>query len=850
MKKIILLLFCFTVMLFANIYDTKTIQEDFKAGNVDKYNYDALPLLDKNVVKIKYLAATGAGSYISAVPNVDDYTTPSSNILEVFKCPKGGMGYSTTVYSVDFATLSMTCMVARAGALEKPLGLFPWSLTDYGSGYKPWVNYFEKNVKKAALDNEDIINASKIQFSGLEAARVGAKNASEAAGANTGIPKIIFGTLLGDTGLIDVQSSINHSAIVLNEGNIVKGSNFLKTKSAATVSNSDVRIGDVWNVNVSDTGDWLGWIKNVVRAVAPGEREVIALKVDEITYENEDKSSDIITSRLINLLEFYPKFSQLSQDFYMTMLGALGVFGVLFYTSQKIGNPEDKSPNHIYMGGIIAMFIIFFPANSNNIVAQGEELKVSQNNFTKFEVMGYYTAVDFANGIANIVIDNEMNSIARRAGAINANTIIDVSASEEIVKKERIAALGALIYCRDTYHLEYVQKYSEKNFVFPKSEQYVYAQYIKKGLYPNIYDSINNNGLLVAENPLKHFPKISISGCNKIEKKLDYLEKMSEKNEATLAAATTGISNGKIKMLEHLYHSQYSMFNEWEYMSIIALPTIVYKSESLERLFGEKEMDSATKNLNENDGAIDDFIQSTPYFLVPGTQTFYQIFKDNSDKLLSLGGAAVGSVVPGVGTVAGGVVGKVLGATFSEAIAFIFTTMTIKNFLSVLPIVGIIMLGLLINLKIIIKVFTYHLMAPFVLLLCFSKQNVQLALNYVARVITIMFEIPIFVLSIFAAMAARDILLAVGTPMSSTVLKIMNELNNSQSGSLLDSMLDNFMIGLIEMSLQIFAFIIIYKILSTYHTQVFEAMEVKTAAAFDGAINETISSAQAYGQRL
>jgi hypothetical protein len=160
------------------------------------------------------------------------------------------------------------------------------------------------------------------------------------------------------------------------------------------------------------------------------------------------------------------------------------------------------------------------------------------------------------------------------------------------------------------------------------------------------------------------------------------------------------------------------------------------------------------------------------------------------------------------------------------------------------------MISLLIILKIIIKIFTYHLMAPFVMLLAFSKQNVQLVLNYVARVITIMFEIPIFVLSVYAAMSARDILLALGTPMSSAVLKIMSEITEAQNDSIVHNMLDYLAQGAIEVTLQIFAFIIIYKILSTYHTMIFEAIEAKTASALDDVVTSTQQSAVNYGQRL
>jgi len=845
MKKIILLLFCFTSILFANIYDTKTIIEDFKANNVDKYNKDDIPLIDKQQAKIKYLLPMGPGSYIVQVQSP---SAGAGNVLEVFKCPKGTELYSTTLYSVDFKNLSMQCMVARKNQLEKPIALFNWHLSDYGDevefsatlpNWKKWEEYFTKDLAAAAGANEELLNSSKAQFAGLIRAKNEAKEANEAAGANIGIPKIILGTLLSDTGLIDVQSSINHSAIVLNEGNTVAGGNFLKTKSATTVNSSDATFGEVWKVDPDTVGGVVPWMANIWNKVSVGNKQVVALKVKETAYQYQDKSSDVITSRLVNLLEFYPKFSQLNQDLYMLLLGIFGIAGISMISAARASQffeKDEQSKNKIIIwgGGILLSAVAFFPTDSQLVSIDGKEFKSSQNNFSKFEVMGYYTAVDFANGIANIVIDNEMNSIARRAGAINTNTIIDVAASQQLNIKERSAVATALTYCANTYHIPYTQQYNVGgNFTFPKSEQYVYAQYIKKGLNPTIYSSVNNNGLMTMDNP-EGYPKISLSACQKIEQRLDYLEAMSAKNEATLAAATTGVDENKIKMIEALYSTQYSMLNEWEYMSIIALPTIVYKAEHLGQLF-DKQKDSASQNLDDNGGGfIKQITKSIPYYLMPGVSSIQSLIQTQTTN--------AGGVFGGIGRFFGGLVGGLTGFHFAVEVS--------KNLVATLPIVGIIMFSLLINVKIIVKIFTYHLMAPFVMLLAFSKQNIQIVLNYVARVLTIMAEIPIFVLSIFAAMAARDILMAVGTPLSSTIVKIMSEITESQDDSIENNLMDYLLQGSLEILLQIFAFVVIYKILSTYHTQIFEGMEVKTASAFDSVVTDTVNSAQQYGQRL
>lgn len=61
----------------------------------------------------------------------------------------------------------------------------------------------------------------------------------------------------------------------------------------------------------------------------------------------------------------------------------------------------------------------------------------------------------------------------------------------------------------------------------------------------------------------------------------------------------------------------------------------------------------------------------------------------------------------------------------------------------------------------------------------------------------------------------------------------------------------NFLfIGIVEMGLQIFAFVIVYKILTTYHTQIFEAVELKAATTFDQAVESTKQDATGWGHRI
>lgn len=867
MKKLVLLLSLGLALNASNIYDEKTIRDDFSKGNKGNYYNENIPLITKETAKKQYLKEFGDGSTLASIPDCS-----TSSALEVFKCPAGSeaLGYSTSLYDVNYENQTMTCLVAKKDFLEKPVAIFKWNLQDYGNNNSDCANYFTRDVETAARNNIDLINNAKAEFSGLEAARVIASEASYIAGANTNVPNILVGVLLGDTDLIDIQSSINHNSVVLQKGFKPKGGNFLKVKAATTVKSSDATFKDVMSVSMEDAGGSFAWAVNLAKKNGAWafsklgidyNPDIVAKKIVNTIYKNQDKSSDVITSRMVTMLEFYPKFSMLNQSFYMLMLGVFSLVGLLIFGSTKIAERLNEGGNNInsstaaWIGGIVLTGVLFLPSEEASISIAGEDYKLSQNNFNTFEKVGYYTALDFADSIAKIVIDGEMNSIIRRAGMVNTGSIAETAAHQELITKQLHAVSQMRAECENIYNINHAKRYSDsRDYIFPSSEQYMFASMISKGFAPKYYNGEAKGGLVKKDLDGK-YPAISLSGCKKTKLHEQYLHKLFEKNKSLLEKATVSVGPQKIAQIEALMQSQYAMYEEWGYMSVLGLATTVYKSESLGTLLDQESgKDSASMLLKEDIGEdeLKQFLKNVPYFMLPAVNSIYNIVSQNSGKIGSWLGASAGSIIPGGGTVTGAVGGAVGGFIAGPYLGYKAAVMFAKDMLEMIPIAGIVLFGLLINLKIIVKIFTYHLMSPFVLLLAFAKQNISILLNFSSRVITIMLELPIFVLSIFAAMASRDILLAIGTPLSSTVLKLMLESTDSQGEeiSIIDNAKDYIFQGIFEVGLSVFSFIIIYKILSTYHTQIFEAIEAKTASAFDNSVDSAMQSAQGWGHRV
>jgi hypothetical protein len=581
---------------------------------------------------------------------------------------------------------------------------------------------------------------------------------------------------------------------------------------------------------------------------------VLVKKLSDTVVKDDIKSSDLLVNKLIGILDFYPRFNTLNQDFFLLLLAVIGLVGVVLFGSSRIiefindENQQKKSHISFWASTIVISTIAFLPVTKETINIEGKELSLTQNNFNKFEKSAYYLGIDFSNGISKILIDSEINSMLRKTGSVSTESLINTLARNEVLNLEKDIYSDFLVACSAVYDHELLKNYSDnKDYYYPISEQWTFASYTAKGRVPRYYMPVSEGGLLNFDNDGK-YPQSSISFCRSADVRMfEKLKPLVKSGEDLILSAASGLDQTKISNLNSIIKAQYGMYEEWGFMSILTLPGIKYRSEAIGTLFEPEKVDTATKLLDEERGEdiLKDIAYSSTLFLIPGVGSLYTMIKDNGAKI----GAAIGTSIGLQGTVIGGI----LGFLGSNGIAFVLVKNFIVGLIEYLPSITVTVIGLLVILKIILKAFAYHLMAPFVLVIAFSKRNSETVINFISRVLSIVFEIVLFPLSIYAAMSSIDILKAVGTPLSSTPLKIMSDITHEQSGenwNILEHSLDLMAQGLVFLLLNIFATVIAYKILTTFHKMIFEAFEIKTASAFDDAVDAMSQSAQGWGQRI
>ncbi len=858
----------------SNIYDRELIVKDFVDRNVTKYKVDNFPYF--SIEKIKNEGFLHDEYLTRSIPS---YVEDTEIIWkQIYRCPPGsgdlsGDGdFTTTLYKLNPYTNTMTCLVAKKGVLEKPIALFQWKLSDFPSYDGSYDEFLTPRRLKMVKDNQGLIEASESDFEDLQAAKVVASNLSEQEGANTGIPHLIAASILGDGNLIDIQNTIDHRTLILKDGFKMKGANFLRAKEVSEVAATDATFTGAYNLTVDDAGGYLSWIVNLATVpiaslygtlnieLDPSHKIKVKKLSNEMIKDNI-KSSNIINERMITMLEWYPKWNTLNQDFFLMIVSLIGLIAVAFYTVSRVAQHADEhKQDHnsyaiIWMGTLVGAAVLFLPTTKEDINVDGKALALTQSNFNKLEVASYYTTIDFANLIAKSIIDSEFNSMLRRTGAINTESLINTLVNQDVLEKEKDIYSSFLTQCNSIFDFNLIKSYSDnKNSYYPVSEQWIYAAYTAKGRIPRYYMSKDEGGLLNFDNQ-NSYPDTSSSFCRKADERFLYIKNQMELNQALITKASAGADPKKIENLTRLVHMQYGLFEDWNFMSILALPVIVNKSEFMGTLFEETQKDTATKLLDDERGEdlAKNIAYNTSLFMIPGVSNFYNLLKDHAGKIVASLGATGGSAAGVPGSVVGGIIGSIAGFVASSSFSYFTTVYFVRNLIELLPSVGISLLGLLIILKIIIKIFTYHLIAPFVLVMAFTKRSGQIIVNYMSRVITIALEIPIFVISVFAAMAASDILLAIGQPLISTIFKISSEITHDQGDewTILTHGLDYVFLGLANLALQLFSFAIVYKILKTYHAQIFEAVEAKTATAFDDVVEKMSSSVQSgWGQRI
>jgi len=145
----------------------------------------------------------------------------------------------------------------------------------------------------------------------------------------------------------------------------------------------------------------------------------------------------------------------------------------------------------------------------------------------------------------------------------------------------------------------------------------------------------------------------------------------------------------------------------------------------------------------------------------------------------------------------------------------------------------------------------------------FIKNNLKMISSFSVKIIALMLEIPLFVLSVWLAITANSLINSVGDIFSKKIMLGMIKNNESQANNefsfekifelnfeLINYIKIYFFDGLMEVSLALFSIFITYKIIVTMRTSIFEFFELKGTQALDNTIENMQQQNTSWGNRI
>jgi hypothetical protein len=825
MKKLFILIFFVTSLFsFQNGYNRQQIIMDFNSGDIDKYTIDNLieltpdTLLEKGMIdsKSELIGNTTINEFEKMV---------QSNLLSVKLACKVKGDWSATIYDINPKDGIVKCMVAKKGQLYNPIGY-------YTVEHSSMAMYFNKNIQKAEEINKSLIDSAQSKYNVLYDLK---KNIKQTVNSNLSsqylsMPDMLLSTILTDVDIVDVEA-------------------------------------------MNDTGK-LQLKENFTSKVFDDAKD------PNTFYQN----SELILSDANTMFTVYTKLSEISMYYLMILVVFFGAFGIggavlrpVLDKSEGHSNQDKKLP---YIIGVGLGILFLFPTGDATLTAKDSsgaitnEYQVMKTKFQNFEKTGYYLFSNWAGDAAEAIIDSEVDAIISKSGVGNKSTIINTYAGKEQYKKLLDFSTAFKKECEVVYNVPSLTKYElsrDKNNIFPVSENWAFASSYSRDYTPNHYAHSTRGGFVEAiRHPMSvdessnYYPVFSMTACGKVYyKNLSYKSKF-EDYKISYTKAIKPAEQYKIDALKTLIKFQYELQRDWGFLSILGLPVTKMQTEYIGELYTIKQsavIDKLNEQVKEDSSAGHMIMSTIPYMFLPGASSVYTMIKDNSGKLgAAAGGASTsgGGLLAGVGAVVGGVLGMATGSAMGMWGAYI----TAKTLLSIAPIVGLVILGLLRYIIIIVKIFSFHFASLFMLPIIFAKANSEAISSFTMKIFSTMLELPLFVLSVWIAMMANSLLHSIGDIFGKNI--ILGMLANNKSARSVDlgkNLADmNFEItntlkiyffdGFIEVAIATFSIFIIYKIIISLHTSILELIEVKGSQTLDNAVESMKGEASSWGGRV
>lgn len=821
MKKILLLLLSVSCLFaYQNRYNRDQVITDFKAGDTEKYTVDNLVQLDVQTLIEKGIIGS-ASDINSTLTSAEMIASNKSNIIpSKLACVAKGI-YTASIYEVNPKTGVVKCMVSKKGDLFNPIGY-------YEMYHEELKNYFFKDLDKAQSVNADLIKSSQDKFSVLYNTKkeIQESTISNASSNYLNISELLLALILTDDSIIDVEAMSDTGSLQLKENFTSKV--FGKD---GIFENSDLVLMDGTTI-----------------------------------FSVYTKLSDSAMFYLVILLVFFG------------LTGSIGFFArPLMDKAENLQNQDKKIP---YALGLVAGVILFIPIGQTTLVSKDannqvtNQYEVMHTNYQYFERQGYYIFLDWAHEVTDIVIDEELNSIIKKSGVSNTDMIINSYAGQEQYQKLTNFATAFSNQCSTIYNdtlLKDEDLSRDKNNPYPVSENWAFAKTYSRSDTPKYYYPLSEGGFvqisangLSTEEAKKLYPPITLSACGKMYyNKVAYQSKLTD-YQKSYEQSTLPIDNQKLKTLQALFKFQYALRRDWGILSVLALPVVKMQTEYIGGLY-KTQNSQVIEKLNEDiakdsaGGFTHMVLSSIPYLFVPGAGTVYKVTADNGGKLGFLAGGG-GGAPTGFGAIVTAILGGVIGSVTGSAAGVWMAYHASKTILVLAPIIGILVLGIARFGIIMVKIFLFHFGSLFMMPIIFVKENWEAMKRFTMKIFATMVELPLYPLSIWIAIMANSIIHSIGDVFGKKIILGMLE-NNAlakpltanmvgYSGEWLDKLKIYLFDGFIEMSISVFAIIIIYKIIMSLHTTLLEVFEIQSSNVLDATLESIKGEANGWGSRI
>lgn len=822
--KFITTIFLFTSSLFANyqsVYIPDQLRQDISEGKVAKYQRETIPTV--NLAELKQKGVVGQNETLTkSITGTPTFAA----ILNADVCKvENPQAYTSTIYEMDLPGGVITCMYGAKGNLYNPMGLFKVFIPEIKAYYS--INRDAAKTEKAAE-----VAAAEAQFAPLIQAKQTIMNQQQQQpGAKfLTIPELLYAAILTDEEIVDIQAANTTGKFQLMPGYTSKFS-----ESNEVVDNSEYLLTDS-----------------------------------------------------VSIFKVYAGLANVSMNFLLIIATGFAGYGAIrFFGQRGVNKLEDKKTNEAtspFLIGIFAGLILFVPQSVET--DPSGEYSVLHNHYQDFEKFGYYTFNDWANEAAKVIIDAELDSVIAKTGLGTKEQIVDSTAQATQSQKLKEFYTANYNSCVNTvYKNDYLSHDDGKTVfgesdksIFPNTEHWAYVSFAAKSLAEGYYDLGSQGVLRDGAAGVGEYPKIAFSACGKADRLSNfYTERTTQLNQTYNSLATANSSvTPKIAGMEKVIEFQYKLYKDWGYLSILALPISKMQADKIagtNRSASSELLQKMNQNIKGEDQVIYSILSSIPYMYVPGAGTVFDVVNQNSIAVGAASGAVIGSQVKeadgwfskafytAVGAIDGAAIGALGGGGL---IALGWSYMSAKVTLMLLPILGLVIIGVLRFIIIIIKSLSYHFLSLFILPIIFLQKNLEAMGKFTAKVLATMLELPIFVLAVYLATIAHSLIQTIGTIFSKSILSemvsseiVLDPLGfggmtvAGESAQAWTSKMIIFIFdGLFEVAIGIFSIIIIYKIIISLHSELFQTIDLSASSAIDNAVDSMRTESSSWGTRI